>query len=197
MGLASGRWLDSHPKNCALFSGQLCHLTNPSASHHTNHMEHEHMATIPAANPAHLAQLAQTLTLQHQSRRALRTTPPRHQGTALEAKQVIQEAAHDAAVTLADIASDPRVEPKERIAASRDILDRAGVGKQVDMSAANAVPMQFLAMAMAGIAALAGRDVSAFGDMTDLQEKIQTLKVNEYEIQDEDAEDAAEDTEHA
>ena len=86
----------------------------------------------------------------------------------------LADAADDAAYTLVEIARGHQFEPRDRIKASESILDRVGVGTKTQEQQGNtsAIPIQFLTAALAGIAALAGRDTSAFGDMTDLQDRL-------------------------
>jgi hypothetical protein len=99
--------------------------------------------------------------------------------------QVLQNNAKLAATTLVEASA--RGEMRDRIAASRDVLDRVGVGKQLNNTAAPGVDIKFLTMAPAGIAALAGRNVEQFGDMTDLQERLEAVVID---TQPQDVEDA-------
>jgi len=91
------------------------------------------------------------------------------------AKRLLAAAAPSAVATIVDI-SNNAAEPRERLAAARDILDRNAVGKVVETSQGAAIPVAFLTAALAGIALLAGKDMAGFGDMTTLQEDLSNLK---------------------
>jgi len=90
-------------------------------------------------------------------------------------KRILAAAAPAAAQNIVDIANGA-AEDKDRFAASKDILDRNAVGKQLEGAAGATIPVAFLTAALAGIALLAGRDMAAFGDMTTLQEDLENIK---------------------
>ncbi len=95
------------------------------------------------------------------------------EGAKAKARTRLAMAAPDAADTVIEIMIDKGNDAKDRLAASKVVLDANGIGKQNDFGgAAVQIPAQFLSACLVGIAALAGQDVSAFGDMTDLQDKL-------------------------
>ena len=100
------------------------------------------------------------------------------------AGKILEDGAELAAQALVQIATSSTAQDKDVIAASRDILDRVAVGKHRETNSRATIDLQHLTMALAGIAALAGRDMSHLGDMTDLQEKLQTIKINTDDISD-------------
>jgi hypothetical protein len=90
------------------------------------------------------------------------------------AEQILEKGAIAAAKSLVEL-STSAAEDKDKISASKDILDRAGVGKSRSNDNLPSIDMKFLSAALVGIAALAGRDISMMGDLTDLQEKLEPL----------------------
>jgi hypothetical protein len=90
------------------------------------------------------------------------------------AEAILEKGATTAARSLVELSAEAK-EDKDRIAASRDILDRVGVGKSRNDATVSTIDMKLLSAAMVGIAALIGRDVSAMGDLTDIQERLEPL----------------------
>ena len=94
-----------------------------------------------------------------------------------QARQLLTSATPDAARTLVAICNDTEAEDRDRISAAKDILDRSGVGKQHESASLSQIPAQFLTAALAGIAAMAGRNMETFGDLTNLQDQLQQINV--------------------
>jgi hypothetical protein len=93
------------------------------------------------------------------------------------ALRTLTEAAPDAANTLVEIATDPSYSPRDRLTASREILDRTGVGSRQETGGSKTidVPISYLAAALTGIGLLAGFEMPDIGDSTDLSERVSDM----------------------